>query len=73
MASSVGALGESESVDIVSAGKILKETSSAWKPVLIFSALENDRGQVACLLSIPSGYRGIVRREVCLRCCPSAA
>ncbi|KAI0126327.1 hypothetical protein BJ170DRAFT_401833 [Xylariales sp. AK1849] len=69
----VGTLAEGEVVEVLSAGAIENRYgSSPWKPLVLLSAHGNDWGQVACLLSTAADWRGMVRREACLRCCVTA-
>jgi len=68
----VGALAEGERVEVVSAGVLPMQEPSAWKPLLLLSANGNELGQIACLLSAPEKFRGMIRKEACLRCCITA-
>ncbi|SPJ83613.1 uncharacterized protein FTOL_10129 [Fusarium torulosum] len=66
----VGTLAEGETLDVFSAGALPeKYRSPQWKRLVLLSAHGNDRGQIACLMSVEAGWHGMVKREACLRCC----
>lgn len=73
----VGALATGEAIQITTPGneRAFQDTNtlSNWTAVRLYSAHDNNNGQIACLLSTSEDSRGMVRREACLRCCVTAA
>jgi hypothetical protein len=56
----VGSLVEGARIEVVSTGS-LRVSPSVWKPLVLFSANDNDLGQVASLLNAPVNLRGMIR------------